>query len=86
MACFWAGCKETSETPKPCQRTLCDGTTGISTADGGLVSAWWQGAEVNPVCTAADLEGFPTWIIGDKKLSGEQTFDQLETALSKINS
>ena len=45
-----------------------------------------QGALVNPVCTAADLEGFPTWIIGDKKLSGEQTFDQLEAALANINS
>ena len=45
-----------------------------------------QGAQVNPICTAADLEGFPTWIIGDQKLSGEQTFDQLDIALSKITS
>lgn len=43
-----------------------------------------QEAKVNPVCTAADLEGFPTWIIGGQKLSGEQTFDQLEAALSKL--
>jgi len=44
----------------------------------------WQEAKVNPVCTAADLAGFPTWIIGGQKLSGEQTFDQLEAALSKL--
>ena len=41
-----------------------------------------QGAAVNPACTAAGLEGFPTWIIGGKKFSGEQTFDQLDAALA----
>ena len=40
-----------------------------------------QGAEINPACTAAGLEGFPTWVIGGKKFSGEQTFDQLDAAL-----
>ncbi len=45
-----------------------------------------QGAQINPACTAADLEGFPTWVIGGEKLSGEQSFDKLEAALAKIAS
>lgn len=36
-----------------------------------------------PACQAAGLEGFPTWVIGNQKLVGEQTFEQLEEALTK---
>ena len=37
-------------------------------------------------CKAAPggLEGFPTWVIGDQKLVGEQSFDALEAALEKL--
>lgn len=44
-----------------------------------------QEAQINPACTAAGLEGFPTWVIGGKKLAGEQTFDQLDAALAALN-
>ena len=45
-----------------------------------------QEAQINPACTAAGLEGFPTWVIGGQKLSGEQSFDKLEAALTKSTS
>jgi protein-disulfide isomerase len=35
---------------------------------------------MSEVCKAADLQGFPTWVINGQKLEGDQTFDQLATA------
>lgn len=32
-------------------------------------------------CAAQNLEAFPTWIIGDKRLQGEQTFEKLSSLL-----
>lgn len=45
---------------------------------------WKQGIEMNPACTAAKLEGFPTWVIGDQRLEGAQSLDVLQDALKKI--
>ena len=42
-----------------------------------------QGTKIEPSCAAAGLKGFPSWVINGKQLSGEQTFEQLEAALSK---
>lgn len=36
-------------------------------------------------CRAAKLEGFPMWEINGKKISGEQSFKQLEAALAKTD-
>ena len=38
------------------------------------------------VCKTAPggLTGFPTWVIGGEQLVGEQTFEQLEAALAKL--
>lgn len=41
-----------------------------------------QGEPMAPACREADLEGFPTWVIGDQRLVGEQSFDALEAALA----
>ena len=42
-----------------------------------------QGTKINPACTAAGLEGFPSWVINGKTHSGEKTFAQLEELLAK---
>lgn len=42
---------------------------------------WRQGVDMVPACKAADLEGFPTWVIGGKHLAGSQSFETLEGAL-----
>jgi hypothetical protein len=42
---------------------------------------WRQGIDMVPACKAADLEGFPTWVIGGKHLAGAQSFETLEQAL-----
>lgn len=34
-------------------------------------------------CVDAQIDGFPTWVVGSERLEGEQTFDQLEKALDK---
>jgi len=39
-----------------------------------------RGTTMSEVCKAADLQGFPTWVINGQKLEGDQTFDQLATA------
>lgn len=44
---------------------------------------WRPGEEMAAVCKAANLEGFPTWIIGSQKLPGAQAFDTLEQALNE---
>lgn len=31
-------------------------------------------------CKAADISGFPTWVIDGKSYEGDQTFDQLAEA------
>lgn len=35
-------------------------------------------------CVDAQIDGFPTWVVGGERLEGEQTFDQLEKALDKL--
>jgi hypothetical protein len=43
-----------------------------------------QGTKLAPACEAAGLQSFPTWVIGGQVLEGEQTFEQLEAALAKV--
>eukprot|EP00238_Polyblepharides_amylifera_P000921 CAMPEP_0196570662 /NCGR_PEP_ID=MMETSP1081-20130531/803_1 /TAXON_ID=36882 /ORGANISM="Pyramimonas amylifera, Strain CCMP720" /LENGTH=331 /DNA_ID=CAMNT_0041887221 /DNA_START=224 /DNA_END=1219 /DNA_ORIENTATION=+ len=43
-------------------------------------SGYKTGTKMEPVCKAADLEGFPTWVINGQKFEGEQTFDVLAEA------
>jgi hypothetical protein len=45
---------------------------------------WKQGVEMAPVCKAAGLEGFPTWVVGGKKLEGAKTLEELQAALDKL--
>jgi len=35
-------------------------------------------------CLDAHIDGFPTWVVGEEHLEGEQTFEQLEKALDKV--
>ena len=44
---------------------------------------WRQGVEMAPACTAAGLQGFPTWVIGSTRIEGAQTLETLEKALSE---
>ena len=44
-----------------------------------------QGVQMAQECKAANLEGFPMWVINGKRISGEQRFSQLEAALEKPN-
>lgn len=48
-------------------------------------SASLQGVQMAQECKAANLEGFPMWVINGKRISGEQKFSQLEAALEKSN-
>lgn len=41
---------------------------------------------MEPQCAAADIKGFPLWVIGGQRYEGERTFDQLETALNQDGS
>jgi uncharacterized membrane protein len=45
-----------------------------------------QDTQMAEVCKTAPggLTGFPTWVIGGEQLVGEQTFEQLEAALAKL--
>lgn len=45
---------------------------------------WSPGVEMAPACKSAGLNGFPTWVIGDTRLEGEQSIDTLESVLNKI--
>lgn len=38
---------------------------------------WERGTPVTEACSAAKVEGFPTWVINGKKLEGEQTLEEL---------
>lgn len=38
---------------------------------------WERGTPVANACAAADVQGFPTWVINGKKLEGEQTLEKL---------
>ena len=40
-----------------------------------------QDAKINPACTDAKIQNFPSWIINGKVAEGDQTFDQLEKLL-----
>lgn len=44
---------------------------------------WRQGIDMAPACKAANLEGFPTWVIGSQRLEGAQELATLEKALAK---
>lgn len=46
---------------------------------------WRAGQEMASECKAANLEGFPTWIIGTKRFPGAQEFETLEQALNDIS-
>ena len=43
-----------------------------------------QNVKLAKECVDANLTGFPAWIIGDKKLDGEQTLAKLEAELAEI--
>ena len=34
-------------------------------------------------CQGPDIKGFPTWVIGDELIEGEQSFDELEAAAAR---
>ena len=40
-------------------------------------NGWERGTPVADACSAANVEGFPTWVIDGKKLEGEQTLEKL---------
>ena len=40
-----------------------------------------QGVKLTKECQAVGLQSFPTWIIGDQKLEGEQSFKELQKLL-----
>ncbi|KAH7616306.1 hypothetical protein Ndes2526B_g08402 [Nannochloris sp. 'desiccata'] len=45
---------------------------------------WKQGVEMAPACKAANLEGFPTWVVGSEKLEGAKSLEELQAALDKL--
>jgi len=45
---------------------------------------WYQGVEMASSCKAESLNGFPTWVIGGKKLEGEQSLQDLDTLLDSM--
>lgn len=45
---------------------------------------WYQGVEMASSCKAESLNGFPTWVIGGKKLEGEQSLQDLDTILDSM--
>jgi uncharacterized membrane protein len=45
---------------------------------------WKQGIEMAPACKAANLEGFPTWVVGGEKLEGAKSLEELQAALDKL--
>ena len=47
---------------------------------------WKQGIEIAAACKAADLNGFPTWVIGGQRIEGAQSLDTLQAALEKNES
>lgn len=48
---------------------------------------WKQGIEMASACQAvSDLKGFPTWVIGDRKLEGVQSFETLSEVLKETDS
>jgi hypothetical protein len=40
-----------------------------------------QGKKIAPVCDAAGVKAFPTWVIGGKTLEAELTLDEVEAEL-----
>lgn len=46
---------------------------------------WRKGVKIQPECAAAGVQGFPSWIIGDKHYEGERSFGQLEEALDTLD-
>jgi len=47
---------------------------------------WPQNVKLAKECVDANLTGFPAWIIGEKKLDGEQTLAKLEAELTDVSS
>ena len=49
---------------------------------------WSQGVSIAKACTelpgGKPLNGFPTWVIGNERFEGEQSFDALEAALDEF--
>lgn len=45
---------------------------------------WPQGQPIEPVCDAAGVRAFPTWIIGGKTIEGELELEQVEAELQKL--
>lgn len=43
-----------------------------------------QGVTLAAACSTAQIKGFPTWVIGEAVLEGEQPFEVLEQALAKL--
>lgn len=44
-----------------------------------------RGVEIAPACAAVEeLKGFPTWVIGGRKLEGEQTFEVLVAEVERV--
>ena len=45
-----------------------------------------QNVKLAKECVDANLTGFPAWIIGGKKLDGEQPLAKLEAELAEVQS
>ncbi len=43
-----------------------------------------QGEKVAPVCDAANVRAFPTWVIGGKTIEGELDLDEVERELARV--
>lgn len=48
-------------------------------------TGWKKGVKIEPVCEAAKVQAFPTWVIGSTFHEGALTFDQLEAILDKMS-
>ena len=46
---------------------------------------WPQNVKLAKECMDANLTGFPAWIIGEKKLDGEQTLAKLKAELADVS-
>ena len=42
-----------------------------------------RGVGLAAACQGPDIKGFPTWVIGDELIEGEQSFDELEAAVTR---
>lgn len=59
-------------------------TSGIINTRMSQCGVHVQNVKLAKACVDANLTGFPAWIIGDKRLDGEQTMEKLESELAEV--